>query len=209
MPDVYQSGITAGYNQQWSHAFIYNSWGYWCWGDADDDFHDNINGETSEFESPEGYNSKSASYYYTNGNRDLGDWYLGYACHYIADVNFTLHTTFPDANMALHHFDYEAWIANNWTTGWNFKQYVDAVPASSFYNVTDLKGAINSAAYYCNTNFSSSAYNAWYWYKAAGYPTGSGTGTWNAAYYTKSFVENATKWTGGTIRYTLNKYNKW
>ena len=48
MPDTYQSGIDNGFNQQWSHAYIYHSWGFWVWGDADDDFHDNIDGDSGE-----------------------------------------------------------------------------------------------------------------------------------------------------------------
>lgn len=212
MPDVYQSGIDNTYNQQWSHAYIVSKtfWGMqWLWGDADDDFYDNLNGDSGELESPEGYNGKWAGYYYGIFNRDLGDWYVGYACHYITDVSFVLHTTFPDVDMALHHFDYEAWMDNNWTAGYNLSQALYGVSASSYYTFTDAKAAIRSAVQASNYSYSTNAKLAWDNYKASGYPTGAGTGNSSCVYYTKKMIEEATKWTGGGIKYALNKYNQW
>jgi hypothetical protein len=212
MPDVFQSGIDNLYNQQWSHAYIVTKtfWGaQWIWGDADDDFHDNIDGSSGETESPEGYNGKWAGYYYQQGNQNLGDWYLGYACHFIADVSFVLHTTFPDVDMALHHSDYETWVKNNWTAGHNFSSVANEIPASSFYAISDLKSAIRSASKGSNYTYSSNAKNAWDNYQASGFPTGAGTGNVNAVYYTKKMVEESTKWTGGAIKYTLNRYSQW
>lgn len=212
MPDVFQSGIDNSFNQQWSHAFIITKtfWGaQWVWGDADDDFHDNINGPTGESESPEGYNGKWAGYYYQQGNTSLGDWYLGYACHYIADVSFVLHTTFPDIDMAVHHSDFETWVKNNWTAGHNLSSAADVVPVGSYYTISNLKTAINSAARGSNFSYSSNARNAWDNYKANGFPTTAGSGSATTVYYTKKMVEEATKWTGAAIKYTLNRYNKW
>ncbi len=212
MPDTYQSGLDAAYNQQWSHAYIVTSlFGsmQWLWGDADDDFYDNLNGDGGELESPEGYNGMYAGYYYAIGNRDLGDWYVGYACHYITDVSFVLHTSFPGAYMALHHFDYEAWVDNNWTAGHNFSQVVNNVASSSYYTITDAKAGIRSAVRASNYTFSTNPKLAWDNYVSSGFPTGAGTGNSNCVYYTKKMIEEATKWTGGAIKYALNKYNKW
>jgi len=212
MPDVYQSGLDNAYNQQWSHAYIVIKafWGMqWVWGDADDDFNDNLNGYSGESESPEGYNGKSAADYYTAGNGDLGDWYVGYACHYITDVSFVLHTTLPDVDMALHHFDFESWIDNNWTAGNNLSQALNNVSASSFYTITDAKAGIRSAVQASNYSYSSNAKLAWDNYKASGFPTSAGTGNSNCVYYTKKMIEEAAKWTGSAIKYALNKYNQW
>lgn len=208
MPDVFQSGIDHFYNQQWSHAYIITKtfWGaQWIWGDADDDFHDNIVGSSSS----EGYNGKCAGFYYQNGNQSLGDWYTGYACHFIEDVSFVLHSTFPDLDMALHHIDFETWVNNNWTSGYNFSAVADAVPVSSYYSISDLKAAIRSASRGSNYSYSSNAKNAWDSYKASGFPTSAGSGSSNTAFYTAKMVEEATKWTGAAIKYSLNTYNQW
>ena len=212
MPDVYQVGIDNFYNQQWSHAFIVTEtwWGVqWLWGDADDDFHDNLDGDSGESESPEGYNSKWAGYYYQAGNRDLGDWYVGYACHFMEDVSLVLHTTFPDIPLATHHGDYEDWIDNNWTAGHNFAAVVESVSASSYYAFSNPKSAINAAAKSSNWDYSSYGRKAWENYEDSGYPTAAGTGNSNCVYYTKLMLIEATKWTGATIKYGLNKYNQW
>lgn len=208
MPDVYQSGLENGFNQQWSHAFMLTSGGYWYWGDADDDFHDNINQSTAEIESPEGYNGKSAKYYYQAGNQYMGDWYLGYACHYIEDVCLVLHTTVPLGAMATKHFAFESWVENNLTAG---HRLLDAVSADNYYYVvTDLKTAVNQAAYY-TSGYYSSAYGkkAWDAYVASGYPTGAGTGNATLVANTKGMLVDAGRYVKGTIKYTLDKYGQW
>lgn len=208
MPDVYQSGLENGFNQQWSHAFMYNTLGWWYWGDADDDFHDNINGDSGEAESPEGYNGKWAGYYYTQGRQDLGDWYLGYALHYIADVSLCLHTSFPDVDKALHHFDFEKWVENNWSAGHNFAVHVNSVPVSTYYPVTDLKATARAAAKKSCCSLSSNPKKAWSAYSASGFPTAAGSGNTDAVYYTKLMLTEAVRYTGGTITYTLNRYGQ-
>jgi hypothetical protein len=208
LPDVYQSGFSNGYNQQWSHAFMLTSGGYWYWGDADDDFHDNINQSSGEIESPEGYNGKSAKYYYQAGNQYMGDWYLGYACHYIEDVCLVLHTTVPDYYMATKHFAFEAWVENNLTAG---HRLLDAVSADNYYYViNDLKTAINQAAYY-TSGYYSSAYGkkAWDAYVASGYPTAAGTGNSTLVANTKGMLVDAGRYVKGAIKYTLDKYGQW
>lgn len=208
MPDVYQAGLENGFNQQWSHAFMLTSGGYWYWGDADDDFHDNINQSTGEIESPEGYNGKSAKYYYQAGNQYQGDWYLGYACHYIEDVCLVLHTTVPDYYMATKHFAFESWVENNLTAGHNL---LAAVQADNYYYViTDLKQAVNQAAYY-TSGYYSSAYGkkAWDAYVASGYPTAAGTGNATLVANTKGMLVDAGRYVKGTIKYTLDRYSQW
>lgn len=208
MPDIYQSGLDNGFNQQWSHAFMLTSSGYWYWGDADDDFYDNINQYSGEIESPEGYNGKSAKYYYQSGNQYMGDWYLGYACHYIEDVCLVLHTTIPDYNMATQHFAFEAWVANNLTAGYKL---LDAVSADNYYYiVTSPKTSINQAAYY-TSGYYSSVYGkkAWDAYVACGFPTAAGTGSADLVANTKGMLIDAGRYVKGTIKYTLDKYSQW
>ncbi len=207
-PDVYQSGLENGFNQQWSHAFMLTSGGYWYWGDADDDFHDNINQSTSEIESPEGYKGKSAKYYYQAGNQYRGDWYLGYACHYIEDVCLVLHTTVPFGAMATKHFAFETWVENNLTAG---HKLLDAVSADNYYYViTDLKTAVNQAAYYTSGYYSSTyGKKAWDAYVASGYPTGAGTGNAALVANVKGMLVDAGRYVKGTIKYTLDRYGQW
>lgn len=209
MPDIYQSGIQNGFNQQWSHVYIYNSKIKHIWGDADDDFHDNIAGDSGEDESPEGYNGKWAGYYYKRGDRSLGDWYLGYACHFIQDVNLVLHSTFPDIMMAAHHTSYETWVANNWDKGHNFAQYAKTVSVIEYYTITNLKQAIHKAARNSNYYYNENCKKAWLAYKASNYPTSTGSGSKELITRTSKMVIEATKWTGAAIIYTLDKYNQW
>ena len=212
MPDVFQSGLDNLYNQQWSHAYMIVKmfWGpQWVWGDADDDFHDNIDSSDNGIEGPEGYNGKWAGYYYRAGKQSLGDWYTGYACHYIEDVSFVLHVSVPDYDMAVHHFDYETWISNNWSKGYCFSATANQVPVSSYYTISDLRSAIRQAAINATLSYGTNARLAWENYQASGFPTAAGTGSAAAAQYTRKMVEEATKWTGGAIKYSLTKYKQW
>ncbi len=212
MPDVYQVGIDNAYNQQWSHAIILTEtwWGVqWLWGDADDDFHDNLDGDSGESESPEGYNGKWAGYYYDQNNQDLGDWYLGYACHFIEDVSFVLHTSLPNSAMALRHGDFEDWMDNNWSAGHMFSQVAESINVSEYYSFTNPKKAINQAAQASNWYFSVHGKKAWENYEECGYPLEAGTGNDDLVNYTKLMIAEATKWTGATIKYGLDKYNQW
>jgi hypothetical protein len=212
MPDEYQSGIDNAFNQQWSHAYIVIKafWGMqWVWGDADDDFYDNLLGDSGESESPEGYNGKWAGYYYVSGNQDLGDWYVGYACHYISDVSIVLHTSFPDINMLNYHNDYEEWIDNNWYSGHNFSEVGENISASAYYTFSDPKEAIRNAAKGSNYSYNNYARKAWDNYMSSGHPTDSGTGNEACVTNTRKMIAEAVKWTGGAIKFALNRYDQW
>ncbi len=207
MPDTYQSGLDHGFNQQWSHAYLYTSLGFWIWGDADDDFYDNLNQDGGELESPEGYNDRSAKYYYDRNDQYNGDWYLGYAAHYIEDVSLILHASDPTVDMLIHHFDFEAWIANNWTSGHNFAATVAA--DQYYYIVSDPKASIRNAAKNCSYWTSDLGETVWDNYEASGFPTGTGIGNSSLVANTKTMLIRAARYTRGTIKYTLDKYNQW
>ncbi|MCK4259315.1 MAG: hypothetical protein KAX49_10080 [Halanaerobiales bacterium] len=207
MPDVYQSGLDNGYNQQWSHAYLYCSLGFWVWGDADDDFHDNIDQESGEIESPEGFNNKSAKYYYELGDQFNGDWYLGYAIHFIEDACIILHTSDPTLDMLTHHFDFEEWVDNNWNSGHNFSSAV--ANDGYYYAVTDLKQAVRNAAYNCSYWTSTLGETVWDNYISSGYPTTAGTGNSTLVANTKTMLIRACRYAKGTIKYALDKYGQW
>ncbi|MBN2737748.1 MAG: hypothetical protein JXR70_12260 [Spirochaetales bacterium] len=207
MPDVYQSGIENAYNQQWSHAYLYTIWGIQIWGDADDDCHDNIDGDSGESESPEGYNGKWAGYYYNQGNQSMGDWYVGYAGHFMQDVGLVLHSSLPSLAMLTHHFDYEAWVNNNLTQGHNFLAMVSA--DYNYYPVTDLKQGIKNCAYGSSYSNSDLGENSWDAYVDSGYPTGTGTGSSALVNYTGQMLVRAARFTKGMIKYALDKYGQW
>ncbi|MFA8451447.1 MAG: hypothetical protein ACEPOW_12205 [Bacteroidales bacterium] len=208
MPDFTQYGIQNGFNQQWSHAFMFSYSGKWIWGDADDDLNDNIDGQDSKHE---GYNNKSAKHYYEMGVRDLGDWYVGYATHFMEDVCQPLHSTFilPWPSIATRHFDYEEWVDNNWTKGHRFVEDVKNVNPDEYYNIIDLKKAIYDAASYSSVFKNKLSKDLWNAYGKSGYPTETGTGNAQAVENTRIMIREATKWTGGVIQYSLNKYNQW
>ncbi|NJO89464.1 MAG: hypothetical protein HC831_11290 [Chloroflexia bacterium] len=220
LPDYYQSGLDNGYNQQWSHAYLCGSV---VWGDAEEDYGDNLDQETggwwdSHTDGAEGYAGKSAKYYYERGNRNLGDWYVGYATHYVQDVSLTLHSSYPGYYMIAHHFDFESWVQNNWSSGWNFKQYAENLSVSNYYTMSlssnPQNAVITAANNACYDNHNSNthayyAYRAWETYKSAGFPTSVGSGNSTLAYYTSKMIQEATKWTGATIKYGLSKYNQW
>lgn len=51
----------------------------------------------------------------------------GWACHFVVDVGQPLHTG-AEASQAANpsvHYDYEGWVANNWTSGENFSKHID------------------------------------------------------------------------------------
>ena len=212
MPDVYQTGIANGFNQQWSHAFMLKKTIFgasWIWGDADDDFHDNLDGDSGESESPEGYNGKWAGYYYSKGNQDLGDWYVGYACHFMEDIGFVLHTSFPNIPMGIYHFRFEDWMDNNWSKGHCFVNDALAVSPNDYYKFNDPKKAIKLAAKSSNWYYSSYGKQAWLAYKSSNYPKKAGTGNQELVKYTRKMISETTKWTGGGIKYALDKYQQW
>ncbi len=217
-PDTYQSGIENGYNQQWSHAYIYDDWFgsvFYLWGDADQDFHDNIDGPAGG----EGYNGGWAGSFYAAANQYQGDRYLGYALHYIEDVSLTVHSTAPDStgftvpyytlDMATHHGDFENWINNNMDAGWNLLAAVQA--DYYYYPITDLAQSLKSAAWAscCYKGTSSVGYSAWKAYKSAGYPTGAGTGSSTLAENVKKMLVAAGRYAKGAVKYTLDKYGQW
>ena len=217
-PDVYQSGIEHGYAQQWDHAYIYDCTlgsTYYLWGGADEDFHDNILGPRGG----DGYNGLYAGYYYNANDQLNGDKYLGYAMHYIQDVSITLHSTAPTSigltvpyytvDMLIHHSDYETWVDNNLTKGWNL---LDAVNTDYYYYpVTDPVQAIKSAACMsCSYKGTSSpGYSAWKAYRACGYPTSAGSGNATLVANTKVMMIAAGRWAKGAIKYTLDNYGQW
>jgi len=203
-PDTYQSGLDNYYNQQWSHAYLWNSLGTWNWGDADDDYHDNLDGGS------EGYDGKSAAYWYALGDQYRGDRHVGYSCHYIEDVSFVLHSSFPgplSLTMLSKHFAFEDWMKNNWSTGWRL---MDAVAADGYYYpVTDTKAAIRSASWQSCAWSGGDGAKAWEAYKAAGYPTASGSGTATLASWVGKMVVHAGRWAKGTVKYAMDKWGQW
>lgn len=207
-PDVYQAGIDNYYNQQWSHAFLLTGGATWLWGDADDDFYDNLNQSSGEWESPEGLNGKSAKYYYQAGSQYMGDWYLGYATHYIEDVNLVVHTSAPSrTDLLSKHFAFEDWIHANLTSGHRLLSAAAADPY--YYAVTDPKASIKNAAYFVCYGQGGVGKRVWDAYVASGYPTAAGAGNATLVAAAKEMMIRAARYTRGTIKYALDKYGQW
>lgn len=208
MPDVYQSGFENGYNQQWSHAYMLNSWGKHVYGDADDDFHDNLIGKNNE--KHEGYNFKSADHFYQNNDQYNGDWYLGYALHYIEDAALTLHSSFPSftsPDLLTKHFAFENWVNNNLFNG--FFLLEKSLDDYYYYEINDLKKSIYYAAYTSSVWTSDLGQNIWNEYRKCNYPEKTGEGSEKLANLTKELLVNTSRYVKGTMLYILDHYNQW
>lgn len=210
-PDTYEAGIDNSFNQQWSHAYIYSDLGLWMWGDANENFDDCITGTLSEQpEGPECRDGKSARTCYASGNQRLGDTYLGYALHYIADVSLVLHSSNPvqTPDLGIYHLRSETWVKNNWTDGHRFQATVAA--DGYYYPITDLQQAVRNAAWSSSfANSSSAGRMAWIGYRDSGYPSAAGQGSASLVYATRLMLIRAARYTAGAIEYTLGAYDQW
>jgi hypothetical protein len=208
-PDHYESGLENGFNQQWSHAYLYASLGIWVWGDANENFDDCITGRLAgQLEGPECKDGLSARYHYDLGNQVEGDRFLGYATHYVEDVCQVLHASAPSADMLTYHFTYEGWVAANWTDGHNFSASV--VGDNYYYPITDLQQAVRNAAWAASYwNRSSAGRKVWDNYRSSGYPTGAGTGNATLVSSTRELLIRAARYATGAVKYTLDTYNQW
>jgi hypothetical protein len=208
-PDEYEAGFDNGFNQQWSHAYIYSWFGFWIWGDANENFDDCITGTLAgQLEGPECKDGKSASFYYGQGDQRSGDRFLGYATHYVEDVSQVLHASQPDIDMLTHHFDYEDWVKNNWLDGYQLGLAVAA--DNYYYPVTDPQGTVRSAAWAASYwNGSSYGRTAWNAYRNAGYPTAPGSGSAELAASTTQLLIRASRYTTGALKYALDRYAQW
>lgn len=83
---------------------------------------------------------------YTTAYRDLG-----YAIHFVSDVGQPLHTG-AELSQALNqwvHFDYESYVASNWTSGKNFASIYDS--SGFYYAIQDPGQGTKDLASYSNS----------------------------------------------------------
>ena len=204
-----------------SHIY-YIKYGIHVLGTAHKRLKANLVGNSPNGGSTKGLAGKSALYWYLKGNRDMGDWYTGYSCHYIQDVSFVLHTNVPCISadtilQALYHTRWERWIENNWEDGHRFADAVRAVPRSAYMDFIALEDMLEEyglisfdflkdiVASTAKKAHGKIGKQAWTSYKEANFPLATGTGTTLAAYCTKKMLQLATVMTGGTIGYSLSK----
>ena len=208
-PDHYEGGLDNGFNQQWSHAYLYSQLGFWMWGDANENFDDCITGRLrDQAEGPECKDGQSAALHYGAGNQMEGDRFVGYATHYIEDVTQVLHASAPSPDMLTKHFAYEDWARDNWTAGHNFAASVQA--DNFYYPVTDLQQSIRSAAWGSSYwNRSSAGRKVWDNYRSSGYPAGPGTGNAELVANTRQLLIRAARYATGTVKYALDRYGQW
>ncbi len=208
-PDANQSGLSHGYNQQWSHAYLLAAKNLWLWGDADQDFHDNLVGYEGGLEGPEGYQEKSAAEFYSAGDQRTGDWYVGYATHYIADVSLVLHASVPSPkrlDLLTQHFAFEDWIKANAKAGHRLLDTAEADPY--YYIVTEPKTSLHNAAHFISYWTGGLGKQVWDAYGASGYPTQAGSGSPELVAATKEMMIRACRYVKGTIKYALDTYDQ-
>jgi len=194
MPDVYDNEGTIPGTQNWRHGYVY-TYGYHIWGNADACCKGNISGS--------GLNGKSSFYYYENGNQSWGDWYLGYASHYLQDVGNPWHTSANIVQQLDTHGPYETWVENNWTSGHKFQDVVNN--DWYYYSVSDPAATVRSLSYW-SYGKNSTMYNA---YLNSGKPTAAGTGNSTLISETKELLKVSGRYTKGLIKYTLDAKNAW
>ncbi|MBF0362485.1 MAG: hypothetical protein HQK49_15815 [Oligoflexia bacterium] len=210
MPDITQSGFSGNFNQQWSHGLLYGKNQKRMWGDADQDFEGNLMGNLSG--NNEGWNHSSADIFYSKNDQKNGDWYIGYASHYIVDVTTPVHSTNPLLNrldVLTHHFDFELWIANNLEGG---HRLLDAaINDKEYYTITDPRKNLQDVAWKaCYWNIEN-GYGKILWdlYKKDGYPTKENSGSPELVDNAKIMIVEAVRWARGTIKWGLDQYNQW
>ncbi|MFA8450008.1 MAG: hypothetical protein ACEPOW_04875 [Bacteroidales bacterium] len=213
MPDYLQDGLEHGYEQLYSHQYMYLKSGLHIWGGADDHCYGNIMG-ADENGKTIGYKDKWAGYYYDKGDQEMGDWYLGYGLHFITDVCEVMHSTWfgSKLNMVIppeHHYSFEKWVENNWTEGFCFSEDVKNVNKVEFYYIRDVKKAVQKAALNSSYYHSDFGRKAWDAFAENGYKTGVGEGDPVAVENVRKMVREATMWTGGMMRYALDHYHQY
>jgi hypothetical protein len=196
MPDVYDNESAVPLNQQWRHGYVL-AYGAYVWGVAHWCCDDNIRGGSYAL------NGKSAYYYYGIGNRDWGDWYLGYASHYLEDVGNPWHTSANIVQQLDTHGPYETWVENNWTSGHNLSTAVSS--DYYYYAITFIYGSVANLAKWSNGR-NTAVYNA---YVASGKPTGAGTGNATLVSETKLLLRETGRYVKGLIKYTLDAKAAW
>lgn len=195
LPDTYDGSHAIPGTQQWRHGYVYLVSGvYSGFGIAPSMCANNINGN--------GYSGRSAFYYYLTGNKSSGDWYLGYASHYLQDLGNPWHTA-SNLYQQLTHNSYETWVANNWSAGHKFQDAVNA--DNSYYTVSNpATSAVNLARYSNGRNSTiSKAYND------SNKPTAAGTGNSTLVSETRTLLIYTARYNKGLIRYTLNACDAW
>jgi hypothetical protein len=209
-PDEFEGGFDHAFNQQWSHAYLYAPpFGWWIWGDANENFDDCITGRLAgQLEGPECKDGLSAAFHYSRGDQTEGDRFVGYATHYIEDVCQVLHASAPSADMLAQHFNYEGWVENNWAQGHNFAASVLA--DNSYYAITDPQQSVRNAAWAASYwNSASAGRKVWDNYRSSGYPTGAGTGNAELVENTRQLLIRAARYATGAIKFALDRYGQW
>lgn len=231
MPDYYQKGLTNLFNQQWSHGLLLGKNRAWRWGDANEDFHDNLLGikgnnnnnnegdesdegdeENNNVYAHEGWDGGSADQFYLQNNQQNGDWYIGYASHYIVDVTAPPHTTSPLPNrfdILYHHFDFELWVTNNLEKG---HRLIDAaIEDNEYYTIVDPSLDLQNAAWKACYWSGDQGYGRALWdtYIKDGYPTDENSGSKELVEHAKKMIIEAARWSKGTIKWGLDQYNQW
>jgi hypothetical protein len=195
MPDVYDNEGTIPGTQQWRHGYIY-LWGvYTGIGVADAMCANNISGS--------GYNSRSAFYHYEAGSITNGDWYLGYASHYLQDVANPWHTSANVYQQLDTHGPFETWVANNWTSGHKFQDVINS--DYYYYSVSNPAATVRTLALWSNGR-NTTVSNA---YINSGKPTAAGTGNITLVNETKELLKRSCRYTKGLIKYTLDAKKAW
>ncbi|MBF0361371.1 MAG: hypothetical protein HQK49_10180 [Oligoflexia bacterium] len=228
MPDKNQGGISGGFNQQWSHGLLFNNKKEIKWGDANTDYHDNLLGlknndryddnpldeidETTSSVKLESWENGSADKFYLQNDQQKGDWYLGYASHYIVDLTTPIHTTVPGFShleILSKHFNFELWIANNFDKGHNLATV--AINDNKIYSITnpreDAKKAAWNACYWNDVD--GYGQRLWDLYKQEGYPTEENSGNAELVEAAKIMILEAVRWSKSTIKWGLDNYQQW
>lgn len=194
----------------WGHLYSYCFWGKWCWGGADYHFEENLEGaQNSNGISRHSADGFSAKYYYERNDQQKGDWYLGYALHFIEDATILVHASMATIwrfDLITKHDAFEKWIAKNYTQGINFNSRIkdDNIVYEIKNPAQDLRAAAASMSYWK----SDLARKVWDSYISNGYPREVGEGNEELIEATTMMLKNTLRYTKGAVKFALEKFNQ-
>lgn len=194
-PDTIDNEGTIPGTQQWRHGYVYIG-GVYSWGGAAERLDMNVYGTS-------GYLGKSAGYYYAKSDKVNGDYHLGYALHYLADVGNPYHTNADIVSQLKGHGNYEKWLENNWSSGRNFSaDWTSSTTTVTYSSIRDYVRKLSKYSY----NNSGKVSGA---FAASGYPTASGTGNDTLVKYTRLQIKETAKYMRGCIKKVMDQYSVW
>lgn len=138
--------------------------------------------------------ASNARTYYNNGQYTNAYTNLGYSSHYITDLGNPMHTgkEYEQYQNQWVHTSYESYVANNWETGYNYKDVVQNT--GTYYSITNPEQSAKNLASATHSDLDT-LYDAVYYH-----PTTFGSDP-NVIEITQRVLEKTAKYNMGLVKY--------